>query len=129
MTDTKPKERFGLRPYETAKLLDFGRVIKQGFGHHAYQVGSSLQTTNWGDIDVVVMLPDEDYRKRFGEPEQQFARADWRAVCRAWMALGLEMTGLPIDFKVQSIDHANEHHKRERSCISFSFFDPSETAP
>lgn len=117
---------FGLRPFQTAKLLDFGRVVKQGFGHDAYQVGSSLKTKNWGDIDVVVMLPDKDYRERFGDPEKQFTRSDWRAVCRAWMALGIEMTGLPIDFKVQSIAHANEHHKSDRSCISFSFYDPSE---
>ena len=80
-----------------------------------------METTKWRDIDVVVILPDDTYSKDYGDPDQAHNDPKWRAVCRAWMALGREMTGLPIDFKIQAQSHANKEHSGPRSAISFDY--------
>lgn len=71
----------------------------------AYHVGSSLKGKGWRDVDVVVLLEDDDFEKQFGSRYPEGAK--WEAFCLAFSALGNDLTGLPIDFKVQPREWAN----------------------
>lgn len=98
------------------QLHHFGAVLFDAFGHVAYQVGSSLQTTEWRDVDVRLILPDDEYERLFGDPARDWASARWRAHVLAFSALGRSMTGLPIDFQIQQQTHANKY-EGERSAL------------
>jgi hypothetical protein len=92
----------------------FGRFLSDAFGVTcAYHVGSSLMNKAWRDVDVVVLLEDEDFEKLFGEKTPTGAK--WEAYCIAFSALGKDVTGLPVDFKVQPRTWANEKftHNKE----------------
>lgn len=84
----------------------FGGLLSAAFGVTcAYHVGSSLKGKDWRDVDVVVLLEDDDFEKMFGSREPQGAK--WEGFCLAFSSLGHEVTGLPIDFKVQPREWAN----------------------
>lgn len=42
-------------------LHKFGTLIRDYFGHVAYQVGSSLDRKDWRDVDVRLILPDDEF--------------------------------------------------------------------
>ena len=88
-------------------LHKFGVIIEDYFGHVAYQVGSSLTTKDWRDVDVRLMLPDEEFEALFGPLVGAEVNPKLAAVTLAFAALGKEMTGLPIDFQIQPTSHAN----------------------
>jgi hypothetical protein len=88
----------------------FGRFLSDAFGVTcAYHVGSSLKNKIWRDVDVVVLLEDEDFERMFGTKIPDGPK--WEAFCIAFSSLGRDVTGLPIDFKVQPITWANEKFK------------------
>lgn len=97
----------------------FGDQVRHGFGHTPYHVGSSMtQKRGWRDVDVRLILPDDEYREFFGEPlttDHDWARL--RAWELAWSMLGRQMTGLPIDFQIQSQTHANAQFSEPRSAL------------
>ena len=97
------------------KLELFGRVLMDAFGFNAYLVGSNVLGKGGRDVDVVVMLPDDAFDEMFPDrdkPDRWNLR--WAAYCHAFSALGAEMTGLPVDFKLQRISDANEKHAGPR---------------
>lgn len=94
----------GLGPHAGFKLCLFGACADQAFGHVAYHVGSSLTSKrDWRDVDVRLILPDTEYAAIFDA-----GRLDPAMHNRAWTALGHEMTGLPIDFQIQSQTASDE---------------------
>lgn len=99
-------------------LVKFGTIVRDYFGHVAYQVGSSLHTKGWRDVDVRLMLPDDEFAARFGDLHRS-AETDPRlsAVTLAFCALGKAMTGLPIDFQIQPQSWANKHYPGPRSAL------------
>ena len=112
-------------------LNQFGALIYAAFGEYAYHVGSSLrQKDGWRDVDVRVMLADDVYAALgFGDPKEPHKNARWVALCLAFSALGKQMTGLPVDFQIQTLKLANEQFGRaaggERSCLGISLFSPA----
>jgi hypothetical protein len=73
-------------------------------------------------VDIRLILSDEKYRTLgLGDPNYPHHNAKWVALCRAFSALGKEMTGLPIDFQIQEQTTANAQFPKEkdnpRSCI------------
>ncbi|MCW2767631.1 MAG: hypothetical protein JWO11_3590 [Nocardioides sp.] len=88
-------------------LHKFGSVVVDYFGHTPYQVGSSLTGKDWRDIDVRLILPDDEFTARFGEIESPEVNPKLGAITLAFSALGAHMTGLPIDFQIQTESHAN----------------------
>lgn len=99
-------------------LHRFGQMVREAFGEIPYWVGSSLDSSTWRDVDVRLMLSDEDYAKEgFGDPKRPHENAKWSATCAAWSALGLQMTGLPIDFQIQDTSTANQEHIGSRSAL------------
>lgn len=91
-------------------LNKFGVIVRDYFGHTAYQVGSSLKTKDWRDVDVRLILPDDEYAALFGDAALGYVNPKLAAVTLAFSALGTQMTGLPIDFQIQSMTHANEQY-------------------
>src|SRR5436190_14742239 len=101
-------------------LEEFGSQVWAAFGHPPCLVGSVLQTTDWRDVDVRVILPDEEYEEMgLGEPaeNQQRFNGKWVSLCLAYSALGKQMTGLPIDFQIQQRTFANANHQGGRSSL------------
>lgn len=92
-------------------LNKFGAIITDAFGEVPYQVGSSLNTKKWRDVDVRLILPDEQYDEMFGVPANE-VNAKVAAFTLAFCALGKEMTGLPIDFQIQRQTDANAKYGR-----------------
>ena len=99
-------------------LCKFGEIIQDYFGHVPYQVGSSLDRKDWRDVDVRLILPDNEFTQRFGDIHRS-SETDPRlaAITLAFAALGKHMTGLPIDFQIQSESHANKLYPGPRSAL------------
>lgn len=110
---------------ETLWLQEFGSYVWDAFGEPPYHVGSSLlNKTGWRDVDVRLMLDDETYKAMgFGDPVHPSDNGKWVAMCLAFSELGRKMTGLPIDFQIQSSTWANEKYPKTdaspRSCLGF----------
>lgn len=98
-------------------LTKFGQIIEDYFGEIAYQVGSSLTTKDWRDVDVRLILADDEFERRFGTVRSTEANSKLAAVTLAFCALGREMTGLPIDFQIQPMSWANEKYPGNRSAL------------
>ncbi len=103
---------------EALALQEFGEVVWAAFGDIPFQVGSSLETTTFRDVDVRLLLEDAEYaRQGFGEPGREHHNAKWRAMVAAFSALGRQMTGLRIDFQIQQRTYANETYPNPRSAL------------
>jgi hypothetical protein len=89
-------------------LNKFGVIVRDYFGHVPYQVGSSLKSKEWRDVDVRLILPDDEFAQRFGSVHTSWIDPAFAAITLAFAALGREMTGLPIDFQIQPMSQANE---------------------
>ncbi|MDE1867094.1 MAG: hypothetical protein KGI08_05225 [Thaumarchaeota archaeon] len=102
----------------TLWLNEFGSQVEFVFGTCPYQVGSSLFTTKWRDVDVRVILSDEEWEKwGFKAPSKNHYDGKWVALCMAFSELGKRMTGLPIDFQIQQQTDANSKFKGRRSAL------------
>jgi hypothetical protein len=99
-------------------LTKFGEIVRDYFGSEdVYHVGSSLVTKDWRDVDVRLILPDDDFKQRFGQVQSAETNPKLAAITLAFCALGREMTGLPIDFQIQTVSHANEKYPGNRSWL------------
>jgi len=104
-------------------LQDFGQIVRDAFGEIPYHVGSSMAGSgkpSWRDVDVRLLLRDERYEADgYGDPDRTHDNPKWVAITKAFSLLGQQMTGLPIDFQIQQLSHANrlfgsdkpEHHR------------------
>lgn len=98
-------------------LTKFGVIVFDYFGHVPYQVGSSLSSKGWRDVDVRLILPDDEFTERFGSNQSSQTNPKLAAVTLAFAALGAFMTGLPIDFQIQPQSWANQHHSGPRGAL------------
>lgn len=104
----------------TTLLEAFGQWLRDAFGAIADHVGSSLHGKTWRDVDVRLMLDDEQFHALF--PGYRYARqidAKWSLVCAAISELGKRLTGLPIDFQIQSVTEANAAYRGPRNPLFF----------
>lgn len=102
-------------------LHEFGSQVWAAFGHPPYLVGSALlgnRTPN--DIDVRLILPDDQYEQMFGDPDRTHSNGKWVSMVLAYSALGKAMTGLPIDFQIQSQSKANAENDGPRSALGLT---------
>jgi hypothetical protein len=98
-------------------LHKFGTIVTDYFGHTCYQVGSSLTSKDWRDVDVRLLLPDDEFAERFGDVQGAEVNAKLASVTLAFSALGQQMTGLPIDFQIQPLSYANTAYPEPRSAL------------
>jgi hypothetical protein len=98
-------------------LTKFGVIVADYFGHECYHVGSSLTRKDWRDVDVRLILPDDEFTARFGKGASAETNPKLAAITLAFAALGKHMTGLPVDFQIQTMSHANERYPDMRSAL------------
>lgn len=98
-------------------LNKFGVIVRDYFGHVPYHVGSSLMSKQWRDVDVRLILPDDEFRALFGDNLSSETNVRLAAITLAFAALGKEMTGLPVDFQIQSQSRANKAYPGPRSAL------------
>ena len=94
----------------------------RGFGGHTiYHVGSSRERPDWRGVDLVMIMPDEDFDAQF--PNAPLHSAAWEHDPK-WLVLTCalskwltEKSGVPVDFKFQPRTFANERHNKPRNPI------------
>lgn len=89
-------------------LDDFGTHVAAVFGTLPMLVGSACKGKQWRDVDVRLILFDDECVRLFGTASPSHLNGRWVALCMAFSALGQKMTGLPIDFQIQGMTHANK---------------------
>lgn len=97
--------------------------IAEAFGAPVYLVGSVLERSDYRDIDLRLILPDEDMVRLFGEtgaygtPEQPTPHGLWLLMNIALSDLIAKAASLPrpVDFQIQAMTEANvpEHGARD----------------
>lgn len=100
----------------TTLLEMFGQWVREAFGATAYHVGSSIHGKQWRDVDVRLMLPDDEFAALF--PGYEFGKqgdAKWALLCAALSELGQRLTGLPVDFQIQSVTDGNRLYPKPRN--------------
>ena len=106
----------GVGQPQTFYLNWFGQIVMDAFGEPPYLVGSATRGKIWRDVDVRLILDDKEWKKYgFGDPENPGAK--WASFCMAFAALGKHITGLPVDFQIQQMTHANKLFSRKTGCI------------
>lgn len=109
------------------KLEHFGRLIFDAFGSRPYLVGSVLKTKNYRDVDVRLILDDTEFTAMFGQ-HHNFLNPKLAAFTLAFSLLGREMTGLPIDFQIQSMTYANKAYPGRREPLGKEIREEGVTA-
>lgn len=112
-----PEPRFcGFVGMPRALLLKtFANHIKDIFDSNVYLVGSALETKDWHDLDIVVVLSDDVWTKYgFGETYLRCLNKKWVAYCLAISTLGKKMLECEVDFQIinESIHKVFDQHKR-----------------
>jgi hypothetical protein len=127
VTVTKPHPIIGVGSPQVLYLDLFGDILNDAFGATAYLVGSAARGKVWRDVDVRVILDDNEYHRLYGQVSPVRKGPRWTAMAMAFSALGREMTGLPIDFQLQSMTHANGMYGGEVRVPLFSRFDEAKS--
>ena len=93
-------------------LNAWGVLVEDALGAQAYLVGSATRSKVWRDVDVRVMLTDDEWQHWLPgvPPEGGFVWPRWAALSMAFSAWGQAATGLPIDFQLQHLAHANTRY-------------------
>lgn len=93
-------------------------------GYGIYLVGSALERSDWRDIDVRMIMPDDEFDALFPNCRE---RGIWEFNPR-WLIMTVSIsewlskrTGLPVDFQFQPASHANERHKGPRNALGLIF--------
>jgi hypothetical protein len=104
----------GLTTSQLYNLDSACRLIKrafhplgEGWSGGVYQVGSSLESGDYRDIDVRLILNDEEFASLFRDRHPVF----WELLCIAIGDYLRQRTGLNIDFQIQAQTEANEKHR------------------
>lgn len=92
-------------------LKDFAPLVCDLFNDEmVYQVGTSVSSDSYRDVDLRVMLTAKDFKTL-----QTLVDIDrLNMVVSLW---GQKVTGLPIDFQVQDVEWANKKHNGVRSAV------------
>ena len=99
-------------------LNRFGGYVLDAFGHYPYLVGSALVRTDYRDVDVRLILPDDEFAATFGEVlTPRYTNAKWNATCVVWTHFAAHLTGLPIEFQIDQQTWANENTTGRRHAI------------
>lgn len=102
-------------------------VINRAFGATCYQVGSSLERPDFRDVDVRLILDDAVFDALFGNVREGASwelSPFWIVICTGVTFWLRQQTGLPVDFQIQPMTHANEKHPGTRQPLGiFPKFD------
>ena len=116
---------------ETHSLVRFANKMCGFYGHSVYLVGSQLTSDNPRDVDLVCILPDEEFKLRYfpdwwegndklkEEIEKFFLgihtgihsqeQWDWYEDMNKKSLFGMKSLHIPIDFKVYPKTYVDQH--------------------
>lgn len=94
-----------LSPPEFFLLEEWGKTLRHSFGKPPYLVGSCERGVDFRDVDVVLMLPDDEYAVLMGPEPRRIVALN--VAISVW---GQRATGLPIDFRFQDTTTANAEY-------------------
>lgn len=92
-----------LGPHEMFLLDNACKPIAEAFNSHPYLVGSVMETGQFRDVDVRLILEDIEYARLAAGISVPLVNIALTAYLR-------RMTGLPVDFQIQQQTAANELH-------------------
>ena len=96
-----------LSPRQFFLLDEACKPIRHVFPEHGpYLVGTAAERKSWHDVDVRLILTDDSY-DRLAEAVTPVGMAFLGLAIGEYLA---SRTGLPIDFQIQRMTEANEHH-------------------
>jgi hypothetical protein len=90
------------------------RSLIPPFGHHTYQVGSSLERVDYHDVDLRCILDDTDFDRMFSGETKEASLLFLNTAVSEWLSA---RTGLPIDFQFQRQTDANEQFNGRRNFV------------
>ncbi len=128
-TTARPPLKLGVGGPGFVHLNHFGALINEAYGQVPYLVGSATVGKTWRDVDVRLILPDEEFNRRFGTQRPYGLDAEFALLCAGISALGERMTGLPIDFQFQPMTEANEKYKGYRQPLGIWNYPARISAP
>jgi hypothetical protein len=101
------------------KLSVACNILGDAFGNgRTYMVGSATERMDWRDVDVVHIMDNKQYERIFGkELGNHRLDARWSFLCMLVSKYLSDASGLPVDFKFQSITHANKEHGKKRRVV------------
>ena len=108
-----------LNQYQYERICIMANQLACYYYSPVYLVGSCLQHQWYNDVDIVVIMSDENFERRYGSIEQYLdemsmvenivVRRKWAEDChKRWVQL-CDYTGLNIDFKTQPLSIATNH--------------------
>ena len=110
-----PKEQYN-------KLVIMANRLAGYYYSPVYLVGSVLTKKDFNDVDIVVIMSDKNFERRYGNINEYIrennengtinVRKKWAMDCfKRWEIIS-DFTGLNIDFKTQSITIAKAHNNK-----------------
>lgn len=116
MSKAKPKKHRAsyLTVSQTYALQIACRPVAM-LGLGTFHVGSSLERSDYADVDLRCILDDEEYTRMFQGGEYGKAKLLFlNAAISEWLAA---RSGLPIDFQFQQQTDANQKFKGRRNGV------------
>jgi len=95
------------------RLNEACRIVNDafGFGYGVFLVGSSLTRRDYRDVDLRLIVTDEDFARLFpGELGASWRHPFWSLLCSSISLYLSQVSGLPVDFQVQSMTEANRDY-------------------
>ena len=87
-----------------------------------YVVGSALERPDWRDIDVVMIMDDAAFAREFPDAKTHWEHdPKWLLLTVSISAWLTDQCGHAVDFKFQSMTHANEKHAGPRNAVGLRF--------
>ncbi len=125
--DTKTPKRWSYLLISDYRILnDWCCLVSDMFTEDAifgcYQVGSSLTTSHYRDVDIRVIIPDDVYATKYDDTKRKYLNL----AVSIW---GQRVTGLPIDFQIQPYSLAHERYHgatHRRQPIGHKLYDTAE---
>jgi hypothetical protein len=108
---TKREKSCYLGPPTLFRLSQALWFVNRAFDEHCYLVGSALQRPDFRDVDVRMIMGDAKFELLFGTSGDSQLTTFWQLLCTSISLYLREQTGgLPVDFQIQSMSHANKRY-------------------
>ena len=117
---------------ETSRLVRFANKMCGFYGHPVYLVGSQLTSETPRDVDLICIIPDEEFKMRWfpdwwtgsDDPKEAIEKFylgihtgihkeehwHWYQDMKKQSLFGMKGAHLPIDFKIQAESYSVSHY-------------------
>ena len=104
-------------------------IVAEAFGEDCFQVGSSTKSTDYRDVDVRVIMPDEKFDALFGDWTAVRWQPFWSLICTSISLYLSQVTGLPVDFQIQRRGNVKQADWDEPRTVAGHFPNHEEVKP